>query len=330
MATQGFAEKNKAGEGGFSSVYRGTLAGGSVVAVKKLKHGVRMEAEFCAEIGIISRIRHRYLLELQGWCYEKGEALLVYKYMENGSLAGFLFGKKNGGSDAGLGREARFRILEGVAAALEYLHGGLGDCVLHRDVKAANVLLTEKLEPRLSDFGLARLIRHDEMVSMTAAGTPGYVAPELVYRERATEKVDVYSFGVLALEVACGRRAAASSSILQQRSMYLVEWVWLLHDGGDSDGDGTATAPMDHKVLTDALDPSIVDDIVALQAAGRECIFYEQALLQWRCVLHLALLCCHPSPDARPPCARFSKLFAIGCCSPFPPPGQLIPTPSPH
>ncbi|MCO5557771.1 hypothetical protein L7F22_011342 [Adiantum nelumboides] len=319
MATQGFAEKNKVGEGGFSSVYRGTLADGSVVAVKKLKQGVRMEAEFCAEIGLISRIRHRYLLELQGWCYEKGEALLVYKYMENGSLAGFLFGKKKGGS-AGLGREARFRILEGVAAALEYLHDGLGECVLHRDVKTANVLLTEELEPRLSDFGLARLIRHDKVVSvsMTAAGTPGYVAPELVYRGRATEKVDVYSFGVLALEVACGRRAAASNNILQQRSMYLVEWVWLLHDGDGSDGGGIDTTPMDHKVLTDALDPSILDDIVTFQAAGRECILYEQALLQWRCVLHLALLCCHPSPDARPTMRQVSQTLCDRVLLPLP------------
>ncbi|KAI5079204.1 hypothetical protein GOP47_0006875 [Adiantum capillus-veneris] len=269
-----FSEQSKIGQGGFSIVYRGTLADGSVVAIKRLKEGVRKEEEFSAEMNIISSIRHRHLLQLRGWCYEKGEAMLVYNYLSNGSLDRYLYGEKKGE----LQSETRLKILVGVASALEYLHGNLGECVLHRDVKAANVLLTEGFEPMLGDFGLARLVGHDEgAVLMTVAGTPGYVAPEVVYTGRFTDRADVYSFGVLALEMAYGRPTIVKqSSSLQQaeEEAQIVDYAWMLHQ---------------REQLMEALDPCMMSMVDSAQKAQ-----------QWRVVLHVALMCCNPSPECRP------------------------------
>ena len=262
-AAGGFSEANKIGEGGYSSVYLAKLPDGSLFALKKLKDGVKKEQDFISEIEIISMLRHRNLLSLEGWCYEKGEALLLYRYMSKGSLDQYIYGKKEG--LVVLEGDLRLRILAGIAAGLEYLHTGLGSCILHRDVKAENVLLMDDLEPLLCDFGLARLISHNQEVTLTAVGTPGYVAPELVYTGRGTDKADVYSFGVLALVVACGRRPIDPS--LPPQEGRIIDWVWLLHKSDK---------------LEDALDPSIV------------------LTDEWICLLHLALTCCHPNPDARP------------------------------
>lgn len=303
-ATQGFSNKQKLGQGGFSTVYKGTLSTGDVVAVKRMKQGLRMELEFASEIQIISQIRHRNLLQLLGWSYKRGEALLVYQYMPNGSLDSYLFGKKRGVPNL-INGEKRFSILVGVAAALEYLHEGLGECVLHRDVKAANVMLTESFEAMLGDFGLARLITHNQVVTMTAAGTPGYVAPEVIYTGRATSKADVYSFGILALEVACGRRALDES--LPPEEMQLVDWAWLLQQRGK---------------LMDALDPACYAAVTEQHieeedanctddSAGQIVIAhkpedhmakdrYSLQELKWQCILHVALLCCNPWPADRP------------------------------
>ena len=262
-AAGGFSEAHKIGEGGYSSVYLAKLPDGSLFALKKLKDGVKKEQDFVSEIEIISTLRHRNLLALEGWCYEKGEALLLYKYMSKGSLDQYIYEKKK--ESEGLGGDVRLKILAGIAAGLEYLHTGLGSCILHRDVKAENVLLTDELEPVLCDFGLARLISHNQEVTLTAVGTPGYVAPELVYTGRGTDKADVYSFGVLSLVVACGRRPI--DPFLPPQEGRIIDWVWLLHKSDK---------------LEDALDPSIVRTD------------------EWIRVLHLALTCCHPNPDVRP------------------------------
>eukprot|EP00250_Pteridium_aquilinum_P021824 c25236_g4_i2 orf=165-2240(-) len=273
-SAQGFTDQSKVGEGAFSSVYRATLADGSIVAIKRLKQGVRKEAEFSAEMNIISSIRHRNLLQLRGWCYEKGEAILVYPYMSNGSLESYLYGDKRGT----LQSETRLKILAGVASALEYLHGHLGECVLHRDVKAANVLLTDSFEPVLGDFGLARLIGHDEgAVTMTAVGTPGYIAPEVVYTGKATDKADVYSFGVLALEMAYGRPAIDRSGV-QPEDARLVDYAWTLHQRNQ---------------LMEALDTCMCMDMKQKE--------------QWRCILHVALMCCNPLPESRPTMAQVAQ-----------------------
>ncbi|KAH7404605.1 hypothetical protein KP509_15G034100 [Ceratopteris richardii] len=274
VATEGFNERQKIGEGAFSIVYRGILADGSTIAVKRLREGFRKEKEFSTEIEVLSRIRHRNLLDLQGWCYEKREALLVYKYMKNGSLDNFLFDNNKGF----LNSDVRFKILREVAAALDYLHNGLKECVIHRDVKAANVLLDENFSALLSDFGLARLVNHCQgSLLMTTVGTPGYMAPEVV-SGKATLKADVYSFGILAMEIACGRRilgsAMASDPITAIR---LLDWVRML---SESDR------------LVDAIDPYLLSYVTEDRRVELERL--------WMRVLHVALMCCHPTENIRP------------------------------
>ncbi|MCO5578459.1 hypothetical protein L7F22_032302 [Adiantum nelumboides] len=270
-ASHSFAESYKIGEGTFSIVYKATLSNGQTIAIKRMKERYRKHMEFSSEMKIISSLRHRNLLPLLGWCYDKGEALLIYKYMSKGSLNHYLYGQNRGT----LSSEVRFTILAGVASALEYLHDHLKDCVLHRDVKAANVLLTEDFEPMLGDFGLARLIDHTEdSVTMTAAGSPGYVAPEVVYTNKATNKADVYSFGVLALVIACGRPAMLRFVEAQHpEEVRLLDWVWMLHQGNQ---------------LMEAIDVTM--------RMGMS----DTEKKQWGCVLHVALMCSNPSPDLRP------------------------------
>lgn len=290
-ATNGFSSRMLVGQGAFSCVYRGTLrVDGStlVVAVKKMHDGLGEEAAFPSEIKIISSIRHRNLLQLHGWCYHKGKALLVYQYMENGSLDYHLFKHKEAG--VRLSSDTRFNILLGVAAALEYLHEGLGECVLHRDVKAANVLLNKDFQPLLGDFGLARLIAHNMMVTMTAAGTPGYLAPETYFTGKATDRADVYSFGVLALEVACGRRVLDAQ--LPPQEMNLVEWVWLLKQSSK---------------LLDAIDPIVAQSIKTITNDADE--IQDDYHDRWRCVLHIGLACCHPLPQYRPSMRQVHQLL---------------------
>ncbi|MCO5561838.1 hypothetical protein L7F22_015462 [Adiantum nelumboides] len=272
-ATGNFKNDNQIGEGGYSFVYKGVLENGSMVAVKRLKGNLkkdRKEAEFLSELKVICNTRHRNLLQLQGWCYENEEALLVYNYMSKGSLDRYLYSSKRGT----LPSDTRMRILAGVASALQYLHFGLGDCVLHRDVKAANVLLTDDFQPMLCDFGLARLISHSQSdaITMTAAGTNGYVAPEVAFSSKFSDKADVYGFGVLALEVACGRPAIDIYQLNPDQTR-LVEWVWNLHFSNK---------------LIEALDSSMLLDMPTPQKE------------QWKGILHLALMCCNPSAESRP------------------------------
>ncbi|KAI5084941.1 hypothetical protein GOP47_0001110 [Adiantum capillus-veneris] len=306
-ATNGFATKNKIGEGASGDVFKGVLPNGSMVAVKRLKDGLKREAEFSSEIRIISGIRHRNLLQLRGWCYDKGEAMLVYDYMPNGSLDRYRSRKKAGNNS--LNSETRLHILKGVAAALQYLHDGLGVCVLHRDVKAGNVLLTDTFDAMLGDFGLARLVLRDEVVTITAAGTPGYVAPEVIYTGKATDKADVYSFGMLALEVACGRRVLDGS--LSPQEMRLVDWIWLLNKSNK---------------LMEALDPFLLDHGNTgdeSQADADNVIMRET---KWRCVLHMGLLCCHPFPENLPNMRQVTQALQDFTLLPLPSSQPLCPS----
>ncbi|MCO5580559.1 hypothetical protein L7F22_034427 [Adiantum nelumboides] len=333
-ATQGFSDQQKVGEGGFSSVYKGILASGNLVAVKRLKEGLRMEEEFVSEVQIISQIRHRNLLQLKGWGYERGEALLVYEYMPNGSLDSYLFGRKGRNAEQ-LNGGRRLRILMGVAAAIEYLHEGLGECVIHRDVKAANVMLTENFEARLGDFGLARLITHNQVVTMTAVGTPGYVAPEVVYTGKATEKADVYSFGALALEVACGRRMLDGS--LQPQEMRLMDWVWLLQQSGklmealypacltNDEVAGVPPTTTDHEQQQQQSQDRVGDDnstrpseVPQTISTGADPGANACMSLQWQCVLHVALLCCNPWPEDRPSMRQVHQTLRESIVLPLP------------
>ncbi|KAA8536357.1 hypothetical protein F0562_028835 [Nyssa sinensis] len=227
-ATNNFAEEEKLGEGGFGGVYRGFLRESySFIAVKKVssrsQQGIK---EYKSEVKIISRLRHRNLVQLIGWCHEKGAFLLVYEFMSNGSLDSHLFNGKSL-----LNWVMRYRIAQALGSVLLYLHEEWEQCVVHRDIKSSNVMLDSNFNAKLGDFGLARLIDHEQGSQTTAiAGTLGYLAPECFTTGKASKKSDVYSFGIVALEIACGRKAIDPNAPESQRTM--VEWVWNLYGMG--------------------------------------------------------------------------------------------------
>ncbi|CAN6447214.1 unnamed protein product [Victoria cruziana] len=221
-ATGGFSEKELLGRGGFGSVYRGLLpSNGMEVAVKKVAHdGKQGMKEFVSEVSSLGRLRHRNLVQLQGWCRRKDELLLVYEFMPNGSLDIFLFSKK----ERHLSWDDRFKILKGIASGLLYLHEGWEQVVIHRDVKASNVLLDAELNGKLGDFGLARLYEHGANPQTThIVGTLGYMAPELSITGKATTSSDVFGFGAFLLEMACGRRPV--EAMRPSDEVVLVSWV---------------------------------------------------------------------------------------------------------
>ncbi|KAI9112319.1 hypothetical protein K1719_016842 [Acacia pycnantha] len=227
FATKGFKEKEVLGFGGFGKVYKGTIPGSKIeVAVKKVSHnsqqGIR---EFIAEVVSIGRLRHRNLVSLLGYCRRKGELLLVYEFMPNGSLDKYLY-KQPGVT---LNWMQRFKIIKGVALGLSYLHEEWEQVVVHRDVKASNVMLDSEWNGRLGDFGLARLYDHGAEPRTThVAGTLGYLAPENIRTGRATKKSDVFAFGVFMLEVVCGRRPRdLNRPSMQQVVQYLNRDVCL-------------------------------------------------------------------------------------------------------
>ncbi|XP_028124961.1 L-type lectin-domain containing receptor kinase IV.2-like [Camellia sinensis] len=220
-ATKGFKSKELLGAGGFGKVYRGVIPSSKeLIAVKKISHDSKQGMrEFVAEIVSMGRLRHRNLVRLLGYCRRKGELLLVYDYMPNGSLDKFLFG-----SEQELNWVQRYQILRGVASALQYLHEEWEQVVLHRDVKASNVLLDADLNGRLGDFGLARLYDHGENLETTnVVGTLGYLAPEFSRTGQATTSTDVYSFGAFMLEVACGRKPIETQGLPEEK--VLIDWV---------------------------------------------------------------------------------------------------------
>ncbi|GKB23979.1 L-type lectin-domain containing receptor kinase IX.1 [Tanacetum coccineum] len=227
-STGDFSETEKLGEGGFGGVYRGFLKDSeSYVAVKRVsknsKQGIQ---EYASEVMIISRLRHRNLVQLEGWCHEKGNLLLVYEYMENGSLDSHLFKEKSL-----LTWGTRYKIVHGLASALMYLHEEWEQCVLHRDIKSSNVMLDSNFNAKLGDFGLAKLVDHEKGSETTKlAGTMGYMAPECVVTGKATKESDIFSFGVVALEIACGRKPIEYKA--QENQIWLLEWVWELYGAG--------------------------------------------------------------------------------------------------
>ncbi|KAG2276853.1 hypothetical protein Bca52824_059408 [Brassica carinata] len=226
-ATQDFDPANKLGEGGFGSIYKGTLNDGREIAVKVLSVGSRQgKGQFVAEIIAISAVMHRNLVKLYGCCFEKHHRLLVYEYLPNGSLDYALFG---GDKTLHLDWSTRFEICMGVARGLAYLHEEASVRIVHRDVKAGNILLDSNLLPKVSDFGLANLYDDKKThISTRVAGTIGYLAPEYAMRGHLTEKTDVYAFGIVALELVSGRKN--SDVNLGNEKKYLLEWTWNLHE----------------------------------------------------------------------------------------------------
>ncbi|CAN6293196.1 unnamed protein product [Urochloa humidicola] len=226
-ATNNFSEKSKLGEGGFGDVYKGLLKNGKTVAVKRLivMETSRTKADFESEVKLISNVHHRNLVRLLG-CSRKGsEFLLVYEYMANGSLDKFLFGERQGT----LNWRQRFNIIVGMARGLAYLHQEFHVCIIHRDIKSSNVLLDDDFQPKIADFGLARLLPDDHShLSTKFAGTLGYTAPEYAIHGQLSEKVDTYSFGVVVLEILSGRKS--NDTRLEPETQYLLEWAWKLYE----------------------------------------------------------------------------------------------------
>ncbi|CAL9074091.1 unnamed protein product [Musa textilis] len=224
-ATDNFHPSNKIGRGGFGTVYKGILRNGVIVAVKVLsadsRQGVR---EFLTEIDVITNIKHSNLVELIGCCVEGSNRILVYEYLENGSLDRALLGSN---SDAvKLNWYIRSAICMGIARGLMYLHEELQPPVVHRDIKASNILLDRNFLPKIGDFGVAKLFPDNiTHISTRVAGTTGYLAPEYALKGQLTKKADIYSFGVLVLEIISGRR---NSKSWLEMGIPLLEWTWTL------------------------------------------------------------------------------------------------------
>ncbi|CAN8301132.1 unnamed protein product [Cochlearia groenlandica] len=219
-ATKGFHKDGFLGKGGFGEVYKGTLPREGDIAVKRFSHdGDRGMNQFVAEIASMGRLDHRNLVPLLGYCRRKGEFLLVSEYMPNRSLDQFLFHNR----EPSLTWLNRLRILKGIASAISYLHTGATQVVLHRDIKASNVMLDSQFNGKLGDFGMARFHDHGANPTTTGAvGTVGYMAPELTSMGAST-KTDVYAFGAFILEVACGRRPVETNMTMEKQ--FLVKWV---------------------------------------------------------------------------------------------------------
>ncbi|XP_034900641.1 cold-responsive protein kinase 1 isoform X6 [Populus alba] len=223
MATDNFNPANKVGEGGFGSVYKGMLKDGTMAAVKVLSAESRQGLkEFLTEIKVIADIEHSNLVKLYGYCAEGNHRILVYGYLKNNSLAQTLLG--GGHSNIQFNWPTRRKICVGVARGLAFLHEEVQPHIVHRDIKASNVLLDDELEPKISDFGLAKLFPANlTHISTNVAGTAGYLAPEYAIRGQLTRKADIYSFGVLLLEIVSGRSNTNRRFPLEEQ--YLVEKI---------------------------------------------------------------------------------------------------------
>ncbi|GLT89551.1 hypothetical protein SLE2022_075290 [Rubroshorea leprosula] len=267
VATNGFKDKGLLGSGGFGKVYRGTLPTSKLeIAVKKVSGESRQGMkEFVAEIVSIGRLRHRNLVQLLGYCRRKGELLLVYDYMPNGSLDKYLYGQPK----VTLNWRQRFSVIKGVASGVLYLHEEWEQVVIHRDVKASNVLLDSELNGRLGDFGLARLYGHGMDPQTThVVGTLGYLAPEHTRTRKATTSTDLFAFGAFLLEVACGRRPIEPQG--ETEDLMLVDLVFSFWQRGE---------------ILEIRDPKLGTEFVAKEV---------------ELVLKLGLLCSHSDPTARP------------------------------
>ncbi|GMN67211.1 hypothetical protein TIFTF001_036266 [Ficus carica] len=233
-ATQNFSIDNKLGEGGFGPVYRGRLEDGQEIAVKRLSiSSGQGEKELKNEVKLIAKLQHRNLVKLFGCCIQAEEKLLVYEYMSNKSLDYFIFDSKQGKL---LGWSKRFQIICGIARGLQYLHQDSRLRVIHRDFKASNVLLDNELNPKISDFGLARTFGGDQSEEKTnrVIGTYGYMAPEYAFHGLFSTKSDVFSFGTLVLEIISGKKSRGFHH--ENHDHTLIGHAWTLHKEGSSFG----------------------------------------------------------------------------------------------
>ncbi|KAJ1291339.1 hypothetical protein BS78_02G309300 [Paspalum vaginatum] len=267
-ATSNFSDSNKLGEGGFGPVYMGTLPGGEEVAVKRLcrNSGQGLE-EFKNEVILIAKLQHRNLVRLLGCCIQREEKILVYEYMPNKSLDAFLFNPEKQGL---LDWRKRFDIIEGIARGLLYLHRDSRLRVVHRDLKASNILLDADMHPKISDFGMARMFGGDQNQFNTnrVVGTFGYMSPEYAMEGIFSVKSDVYSFGVLLLEIITGKRAV--SFHYHQDSLNIAGYAW--------------------RQWNEDKAAELIDSLIRPSCSVRQVL---------RCI-HIALLCVQDHADDRP------------------------------
>ncbi|XP_037442035.1 L-type lectin-domain containing receptor kinase IX.1-like [Triticum dicoccoides] len=271
-ATNNFAEDTMLGRGGFASVYRGQLTNpDKLVAIKKF-NGLRGKGTFQAEIQAISGLRHRNLVELVGWCNDVGNnhLLLVYELVSQGSLEEHLHENKSW-----LSWPKRYRIIRDIGCALEYIHKQCNDCVLHGDIKPCNILLDERYQAKITDFGLARLIDHEtkQKTTLYLAGTPGYIDPEFLETGKRSRESDVYSFGIVLLEIVSGRRPAGSRLLTEVRNRHR------------------------RNAVVEAIDPRLLDESTSRDHDERK---MERVLL-------IGIWCTHPDPTKRPLIAEAMK-----------------------
>uniref|UniRef100_A0A453A159 Protein kinase domain-containing protein n=2 Tax=Aegilops tauschii subsp. strangulata TaxID=200361 RepID=A0A453A159_AEGTS len=223
-ATEDFAESNKLGEGGFGPVYKGTLLSGDEIAVKRLsKSSTQGVEELKNELALVAKLKHKNLVRLIGICLEQQERLLIYEFIPNRSLDLILFDEEKRQK---LDWETRYKIINGVARGLQYLHEDSQLKVVHRDLKASNVLLDMNMNPKISDFGLAKIFGRDQTQGVTnrVVGTYGYMAPEYVMRGNYSVKSDVFSFGVLVLEIVMGRKNSDCYNSHQSQDLLTTVW----------------------------------------------------------------------------------------------------------
>ncbi|KAJ0966087.1 hypothetical protein J5N97_027225 [Dioscorea zingiberensis] len=269
-ATNNFSEANKLGEGGFGPVYKGVLHDGQQIAVKRLAgNSSQGLIELKNEVILVANLQHKNLVRLLGCCLEKQEKLLVYEYLPNTSLDKFLFDPLRCKQ---LDWRRRYNIIEGIGRGLLYLHEDSRLKIIHRDLKPSNILLDGDMNPKISDFGLAKLFEVDETQGNTSrvAGTYGYMAPEYVLHGLFSSKSDVYSYGVLVLEIVTGRKNFSSQAL--EDAPNLLSYVWQHWNGGTA---------------LELKDPTL---------DGDQLIRAEEVL---RCI-HIGLLCVHEDPKQRP------------------------------
>lgn len=255
-------------------MFKGTLPDGKVVAVKRLFFNTRQWVDqFFNEVNLISEVHHKNLVKLLGCSITGPESLLVYEYVPNKSLQEHIFGRHN---SRPLSWEERYNVIVGTAQGLAYLHEESTLRIIHRDIKLSNVLLDDNFVAKIADFGLARLFPEDKThVSTVIAGTLGYMAPEYVVCGKLTEKADVYSFGVLVIEVVCGRR----SNSFSEDSYSILQMVWNNYGTG---------------ILRDEVDSALDGRFLADQASR---------------VLQIGLLCTQASAELRPVMSMVVKML---------------------
>ncbi|EAZ40143.1 hypothetical protein OsJ_24586 [Oryza sativa Japonica Group] len=267
-ATGDFAESNKLGEGGFGAVYKGVLPDGYEIAVKRLsKSSTQGVEELKNELALVAKLKHKNLVSLVGVCLEQQERLLVYEFVPNRSLDLILFDTEKSEQ---LDWEKRYKIINGIARGLQYLHEDSQLKVVHRDLKASNILLDVNMNPKISDFGLARIFGRDQTQAVTknVIGTYGYMAPEYLTRGNYSVKSDVFSFGVMVLEIVTGRKN--NHSYNSQQSEDLLTMIWEQWVAG---------------TVLEMVDPSM------------NSFFSESDVM--RCI-HIGLLCVQGDPANRP------------------------------